>query len=138
MKITLKTGITMLLGGIIFGLGLSISNMINPDVVISFLELQDFGLLLVLCSAVVISAIGYYLIPKLFRTPLIAKHFQKHTKVLSKQTVIGAVIFGIGWGISGLCPGAVIAALGTLHWKILLGFAAMLLGVYVEGRFFES
>jgi uncharacterized membrane protein YedE/YeeE len=73
-------------------------------------------------------------LPKLLRKPLLASTFGKHHSTMSRQTIGGAALFGIGWGIGGVCPGPAIAGLGTGNWPLLVALGSMLLGAYVQGR----
>lgn len=132
-----KQNISIFIGGIIFGLGLAISGMTKPEIVLSFLQLKDFGLLILMFTGIIITTTFYHLIPKIIQKPLFAKKFSKYKSVFSKKTIIGAIIFGIGWGISGICPGAAFAGIGTGNWILLFGIITMFLGAYVEGAFFE-
>jgi uncharacterized protein len=64
--------------------------------------------------------------------------FQRHPSALDARTLGSAAIFGAGWGLSGVCPGPAIAGLGAANWPIAIALAGMLLGAYVQGRFFGS
>jgi uncharacterized protein len=123
----------VLLAGVLFGLGLSVSQMIRPEVVLSFLLQKDFGLLLVLGGAVVVTLLGYQLLPRVMSKPVLEAKFGEHAAHLDKPTLIGAAIFGIGWGISGVCPGPALAAVGTGDWTLLIAIGAMFAGAYVHG-----
>lgn len=125
--------LAVLAGGIVFGFGLTWSTMIQPEVVLSFLRFQDFGLLLVLGGAVVVTAIAYQLAPRLMRKPLFEASFGKHPSSLDASTLGGAAIFGIGWGLSGVCPGPAIAGLGAGNWPLLIALAGMFAGAWVHG-----
>lgn len=130
---TLAGKISILLGGALFGFGLALSGMIKPEVVLSFLTFDDFGLLLVLGSAVVITFVVYSLVPKLLKKPLFGATFDTHVTLDSRNTVMGAVLFGIGWGLSGVCPGPAIAGLGAGNWPLLVSVGALLAGAWVQG-----
>jgi hypothetical protein len=125
----------VLLSGVIFGFGLSLATMIQPKVVLSFLRLRDFGLLLVLGGAAFVTLLAYQLAPKLMKKPVLEAKFGKHSSVMNQSTLVGAAIFGVGWGIAGVCPGPAIAGLGTGNWPLLISVAAMAAGAYVQGRF---
>lgn len=122
-------------GGLLFGFGLAIGGMSNPEIVLSFLQLRDYGLLLLLGSSACVTAVTINLIPKILNKPPLGSAFTKRRRVLSKRTIIGAAIFGIGWGLSGQCPGSALSSLGVGNIPILLGIASMLVGSYVMGRF---
>ncbi|HLC84580.1 MAG TPA: DUF6691 family protein [Candidatus Nanoarchaeia archaeon] len=129
----MRQGVSILLGGVIFGFGLALSGMTKPELVLSFLQLRDLGLLFVMGGAVVVAMIAFQLGPRLMKKPLFANQFGQNKKVLDKNTIIGAAIFGLGWGISGLCPGSAIASLGTGNFPVLIGVVAMFLGAYLQG-----
>jgi uncharacterized membrane protein YedE/YeeE len=101
--------------GVVFGLGLSLAQMTNPDKVLNFLDISgawDPSLLLVLGGAVVLSALGFRLVFRrgaplwdgLFHLPL--------TRAIDTPLIVGSALFGIGWGLSGYCPGPAIASIG--------------------------
>ncbi len=94
----------ILLGGGLFGYGLAWSGMTRPEVVLSFLQLRDLGLLLVMAAALAVTAIGFHLAPRLRSTTLLGLPFSHEVKRMLPGTVSGALIFGVGWGLSGLCP----------------------------------
>jgi len=130
--------LTVLVCGILFGLGLSVSTMIQPEVVLSFLRFEDFGLLLVLASATGLTLIVYQLVPRAIKKSFLAEQFGQKPMETMKRTLIGAVLFGIGWGICGVCPGPAIAGLGAGNWPLLIALIAMLAGAYVQGRWFSG
>ena len=127
------------LSGVFFGFGLSYATMVKPEVVLSFLQLRDFGLLLVLGGPTSVTMITYQLAPRLLAKPLLStiqNTFDRHAGTLDRQTVIGAAMFGVGWGICGVCPGPAIAGLGVGNWPALYALAGILAGAYLHGRFF--
>jgi len=119
--------------GALFGFGLAFSTMIQPSVVLSFLRFQDMGLMLVLGGAVVVTFFAYRFVPKLLRTPLLGGTFGAHESVMDRSTFIGAAIFGIGWGITGVCPGPAIAGLGAGSWELLYAIGGIALGALLHG-----
>lgn len=127
--------LAVLISGILFGFGLSWSTMVKPEVVLSFLRLIDFGLLLVMAGAVCVTLLTYQLAPRLMRKPLLEPVFDKQTTRMNRRTLIGATIFGIGWGMAGVCPGPAIAGLGIGNWPMLISLAGIFAGAYVQGRF---
>jgi len=128
--------IVLFLGGLLFGFGLAFSGMSKPEIVISFLELKDLGLLLVLGSGAVLAFIAIQLFPRVMSKPVFGTEFKPRVRNLTSRTIIGAFIFGIGWGMTGMCPGSTLASLGTGNIPILIGLASIFLGAYVMGRFF--
>lgn len=121
-----------LLAGLVFGLGLVISQMVNPAKVIAFLDLfgnWDPSLAFVMGAALIVTAIGYRLVWRRPR-PVLAERFQvPGNRKLDARLAIGALLFGLGWGLVGLCPGPAIAAI-TIGGVEALGFlAAMAAGM---------
>lgn len=127
-------GIVALLSGVGFGFGLAYSTMVRPEVVLSFLRGHDFGLLLVLGGALAVTTPTYQVLPKLLRRPLLGGTFGSYQARMNRRTIGGAALFGLGWGIAGVCPGPAIAGLGTGNWRLAIATAAMFLGAYVQGR----
>ncbi|MEZ6037474.1 MAG: DUF6691 family protein [Planctomycetota bacterium] len=125
----------VLLAGALFGAGLTVSGMITPEVVLSFLTLQDLGLLLVLGGAVTVTFLAYRFVPKVLPRPVCGTDFKRHTATLGKQTVVGAALFGIGWGLCGVCPAPAFAGLGVGTWVLVVSLLGMLLGAWTHGRF---
>lgn len=128
-----STLIVALVTGIVFGFGLSYSTMVRPEVVLSFLRFEDFGLLFVLGGAAVVTALAYRVLPRLMTRPVFGTAFGKHAAAMSRRTLGGAALFGIGWGLSGVCPGPAIAGLGVGNWPLLFAIAGMFAGAYVQG-----
>ncbi len=124
--------IAALIAGIVFSLGLIISLMVNPEKVIAFLDISgdwDPSLGLVMGSALVVTAIGYQLAWRREK-PFYAAGFQVPvSRKIDRRLAIGAVLFGIGWGLAGLCPGPSLAALAIGGLPALGFFVAMLLGM---------
>lgn len=134
----MKRLISILLGGGLFGYGLAWSGMARPEVVLSFLQLRDLGLLLVMAAALAVTTIGFRLAPRLRQTTLLGLPFSYEVKPMLAGTVPGAVIFGVGWGLCGLCPGAAVASIGIGNGPVLIGLAGMFLGAYLQGLLAEG
>jgi len=126
------------LGGILFGFGLAYSGMTKPEIVLSFLRLDDLGLIFVMGGAAVITFLAINVTPKLMKAPPMGGVFKPRVSILTKNTLIGAAVFGVGWGISGMCPGSAVASLGTGNWPIAIGIVSMFLGSYLRGRFIKG
>ena len=122
-------------GGILFGFGLAYSGMTRPEIVLSFLRLDDLGLIFVMGGAAVITFFAINVVPKFMKAPALGGTFRPRVSVLTRNTLIGAALFGTGWGISGMCPGSAVASIGTGNWPIIVGLAFMFLGAYLRGRF---
>lgn len=125
------------LAGLLFGLGLAISGMTDPARVLGFLDIAgawDPTLIFVLGAAVGTTFVGYRLV---FArgTPLFSAKFQLPTKQeLDAKLLGGAALFGVGWGLSGYCPGPAIASMGGLTLPLLALLAAMVLGWFIAQR----
>jgi len=128
--------LAVLIAGMLFGAGLALSTMVQPEAVLQFLNFNDFGLLLVLGCATGLTMLVYQSAPKAMRRPLLALNFSARPKQALQKTVLGAMLFGIGWGISGVCPAPAVAGLGAGNWPLLWTVLAMFAGAYVQGRWF--
>ena len=121
------------ISGIIFGIGLSVSNMINPEKVLGFLDLfgqWDPSLIFVMLGAIIISAPIFFLFRNK-KKPLFADNFAMPTlKSVDKNLIIGSATFGIGWGMVGFCPGPAISSLALLNTYSLF-FVLSLLGGFL-------
>ena len=128
-------GLSSLLAGAVFGVGLAVSQMIDPNKVLGFLDVTgrwDASLLFVLGGAVILSA-------ALFRTVLRRKapvlddqfHLPRVT-VIDARLVTGAALFGMGWGIAGYCPGPALASLGFANPEALWLLPALLAGASLQ------
>ena len=128
--------LVVFIGGILFGFGLALGGMSKPEIVLSFLTLDDLGLLILLGGSAFLTGITINIFPKVLGKPVLGEEFKKRKRTLSQRTIIGAIIFGIGWGISGQCPGSAMSSIGSGNLPILLGIVSMFLGAYIMGRFF--
>jgi len=120
-----------LVAGLIFGLGLGLSQMIDRDRVLGFLDVAgnwDPTLLFVLGGAVGVTVITFRFVLRLPH-PLLSKTFYLPTKKsIDMSLILGSIIFGAGWGIAGYCPGPGIAALVLGLWNPILFMAAFVAG----------
>lgn len=126
-------GLATLAAGTLFGFGLALSTMIQPEMVLSFLRFKDFGLLLVMGGAIAVVLLTYQLAPRLLGRPLFDRTFQTHPSAWNRSTLLGSALFGIGWGLCGVCPGPAIAGLGTGNWDLLWVLAGIALGALAQG-----
>jgi uncharacterized protein len=125
-----------LVSGLLFGAGLALSGMVNPAKVLNFLDLAgsfDPTLLFVLGGAVVTTFIGYKLVlPR--GEPLFGERFRLPASTdIDGRLVAGAAIFGLGWGLSGFCPGPAIGAVVSLRLEPFIFIAAMAVGMIGVG-----
>jgi uncharacterized membrane protein YedE/YeeE len=123
-----------LLSGVLFGLGLSVATMTQPEIVLGFLHFQDWGLMLVMGGAAGMAMLAYKGFPRWMKKPLLTQHFLTQPAYWNRQTLIGSALFGIGWGMSGVCPGPALAALGTGNTEVLWALVGVVLGGLVHGR----
>ena len=126
-----------LASGFIFGLGLIVSAMVSPSKVLAFLDVAspawDPSLALVLLSAVTVSALGFAF-GRNRKAPLFGPTFHgPSTRSLDKRLLSGAVLFGIGWGLVGYCPGPALVALTLGAPAALVFVIAMLVGMSLYG-----
>lgn len=119
--------------GALFGFGLALSTMIQPEIVLQFLRFENYGLMLVMGGAVLVTVFAYKGLPRVFRSPLLGGQFQQHASQWNRDTAVGAAIFGLGWGLCGVCPGPAIAALGTGNWDLVYALAGISLGALLQG-----
>lgn len=135
----MKRNLASWLAGLVFGFGLALSGMTHPEKVLGFLDVAgawDASLLFVLGGAVGVTVVSFRFILKLDK-PLLADRF-----VITKEThidrplVIGAMLFGIGWGITGYCPGPAVALLASPNWELWAFLPAAILGAVAE-KYFE-
>lgn len=133
----MKQAIAALIAGIIFGLGLAVSQMINPAKVLSFLDVTgrwDPSLAFVMAGALVVTYLGFRL-SRRRAAPLWAPRFELPTRRdLDRRLIGGAVIFGIGWGLVGFCPGPLFASLAFGMKDSLIFAAAMTLGAWLQHK----
>ena len=120
------------LSGLVFSIGLVISGMINPKKVIGFLDIfgqWDYSLAFVMGGAVVFNLVSFKLLKKK-SSPLFTKEFNLPTAVkIDRSLIIGSALFGVGWGIAGICPGPGIVNIVTLEPKVLVFIISMIVGM---------
>jgi uncharacterized protein len=123
---------TSLLAGLVFGLGLIVSGMANPAKVLGFLDLGgtwDPSLAFVMAGATAVAAIAFA-VARRRNSALLGDAMQlPATRDIDRRLVIGSLLFGIGWGVAGFCPGPGLVALGMGEFKALVFVAAMLSGM---------
>ncbi len=126
-----------LVSGLVFGLGLAVSGMMNPAKVTGFLDVAgdwDPTLAFVMGGALLVAVPAYRFIPKRGR-PLLEEEFSlPEKKTVDAPLLGGSALFGVGWGLVGFCPGPAIAALGTGLVPVFAFVAAMLAGMALHRR----
>ncbi|WP_458734716.1 DUF6691 family protein [Zobellella taiwanensis] len=127
-----------LLSGALFGLGLVVSGMIDPAKVLGFLNLfgaWDPSLVLVMGGALAVFAPGYFLWRKGHSRCVLGSELPRvPAATIDARLVGGALIFGIGWGLAGICPGPAIGLAGSLQWQAGVFIVAMVAGLWLAGR----
>ena len=89
--------------------------------------------MLVMGGAVMVTLLFYQLAPRLLKHPLLAKQFDTRIITVDKKLLMGSAIFGVGWGICGVCPGPAIAGLGIGNFDLLWALLGMFAGAYLQG-----
>lgn len=118
--------------GLIFGLGISLSGMANPAKVLNFFDIfgaWDPSLAFVMGGALVTTSVGYKLVFGR-KSPIFETDFNvPATQRIDAKLIAGSTVFGIGWGIAGLCPGGALPALGTGRWEVFTFVVALMVGI---------
>lgn len=139
----IKMNIFAVLIGLLFGVGIIISGMVNPAKVLNFFDLFglfDPSLAFVMGGGLIVTLAGYYVIFKYVKAPLIkdkaagSQFILPKDQAITKRLILGSLIFGAGWGIAGFCPGASIPAIGTMLPQVLMFVLPMLAGILITRR----
>jgi len=138
--------IVAFVAGLVFAAGLTLSGMTQPDKVMAFLDIKemfvgtfpgrwDASLLFVVLGALAIALLGYSLTPRASLKPWFARAFVLSTRRgIDTRLIAGAVVFGIGWGLSGYSPATALASLLTGQIDTVMFVLAMLPGMWVAGK----
>lgn len=124
--------LTSFAAGLLFGLGLLLSGMANPAKVIGFLDVAgawDPSLALVMVGAIATALVPFTWAKRRERSLLDAPMQLPSKRELDGRLIGGSLVFGIGWGVAGICPGPAIAVLLSGHWQVVLFVLAMLCGM---------
>ncbi len=131
-----------LLCGIIFGVGLVISGMTNPEKVIGFLSIThnwDASLIFVMGGAILVFSPAFYFLKEKEKSLLgIDISLPKNSFQIDKKLVLGTGLFGIGWGLVGICPGPAISSLVFFQPVSIIFLVSMLFGIYINKFFFNN
>ncbi len=136
----MKNIITLLVG-LIFGLGLIISGMTNPAKVIGFLDIAgvwDPSLMFVMLGGIAVAFVGFKFIQDKSLTVFDDPIHLPGTKHISKELVIGSLLFGAGWGLAGFCPGPALVALGAGYKEAFIFVIAMIVGMTIHDYLFKA
>lgn len=130
------------LAGLGFGIGLTVSGMVDPSIVLAFLDVTggwDPSLAFVMGGALSVFSPGYWLLKRHLSRPLFSKSFFIPTvTAVDRPLVLGAILFGMGWGISGVCPGPAVANISGMEIKLYGFIVAMILGMMAASRLKSS
>lgn len=121
-----------LLSGLVFGLGLIVSGMANPAKVLGFLDVAgvwDPSLAFVMAGAIAVASVAFALARRRSHSLLGAPMQLPSARHIDRRLVIGSLLFGVGWGVAGFCPGPALVGLGMGAGKALVFVAAMLAGM---------
>lgn len=130
----MKNGLAALLVGFIFALGLGISGMTQPQKVVGFLDVfgvWDPSLIFVMAGAIAVHIVTYKLIRKR-SSPLLSAQWHVPTKKeITPALIVGSLLFGVGWGLAGFCPGPAVTSLASFELKPFVFVLSMLVGMYI-------
>lgn len=134
----MKNNISALIVGFIFAIGLGISGMTQPQKVIGFLDLfgsanssWDPSLIFVMIGAIAVHFVTYKIVRKR-KTPFFSSSWHVPTKnEITPALVVGSILFGMGWGLAGYCPGPAITSLASFEIKPVIFVISMILGMYI-------
>ena len=125
--------------GLIFSIGLGVSGMTNPDKVKGFLDIfgkWEADLAFVMGSALFISIISYQIVNRM-KKPIFEKSFAiPNNKNIDYKLIIGSALFGLGWGISGFCPGPAMASIVTFKSEVIIFVASMFTGFFIYNKIY--
>ena len=128
----MKNRIVEFLVGLLFGLGLILAGMTDPGKVQAFLDLAgpwDPSLAFVMGGAIVVGFFAFALARRRTRAFLGGAMQLPSAREIDRRLVVGSLVFGVGWGLAGFCPGPALVALGAGHWQALVFVVAMLAGM---------
>lgn len=133
--------IVSLIAGFLFGLGMMVSGMVDPAKVIGFLNIfghWDPSLAFVMGGALMVFAPGYFLLVKKQPKPVLADTFcLSENQKLDKKLIGGSALFGIGWGLAGICPGPAVTALGSGAATVSMFVLSMIAGMFLVNQLTE-
>lgn len=125
-------GFFALLAGVVFGIGLIISGMANPAKVLAFLDLAgnwDPSLAFVMAGAILVGVVAFAVARRRSASLLGLPMRMPTATVVDRRLVGGSLLFGIGWGLAGFCPGPALVTLGMRDYKAVVFVVAMLVGM---------
>jgi uncharacterized membrane protein YedE/YeeE len=135
----MKRNMASWVAGLVFGFGLALSGMTHPEKVLGFLDVAgewNASLLFVLGGAVGVTLLSFRFILRMKKPLLVERFFITKETHIDRPLIVGAILFGIGWGISGYCPGPAVALIASPNWELLAFLPAAIAGAVAE-KFFE-
>jgi uncharacterized protein len=136
----LMRALSSIFAGLLFGAGMVISGMVFPAKVTAFLDVTgawDASLMFVLGGALLVFMPSYLLVIKRMQRPILGEVFSYPTYThVDRRLIIGAAIFGIGWGIAGFCPGPIVSSLSFGQPGVWVFFISMMVGLGTTNRAF--
>ena len=133
--------IMTLLSGIVFGLGLIISGMTNPAKVIGFLDIAgawDPSLMFVMIGGIAVAFVGFKFVKDKNQTMFDEPIHLPGTTHISKELVIGSLLFGAGWALAGFCPGPALVTMGAGYKEAFIFVMAMIVGMTIHDHIFKA
>jgi len=124
--------LTAFLSGLLFGIGLLVSGMADPAKVLGFLDVAgawDPSLVLVIAGAVMVGLVAFRLVRRRATSCLGLPLALPAARRVDRRLIVGSLVFGVGWGLAGLCPGPALVGLGAGRWQAAVFVAAMLAGM---------
>ncbi len=128
----IKKSFVYLLAGILFGIGLALSGMTDPAIVTGFLDVfgdWNISLIFVMVGAIAVTSTAYHFLFKIEKPVFDSQFYIPEKTEIDKHLIIGAMLFGIGWGIYGFCPGPALASLVSLNTQTFVFVICMVLGM---------
>ena len=123
-----------LLSGVIFGLGLIVSEMINPAKVIAFLDLAGAwnpSLGLVMAGAIAVALPAFYVAKRKKNSVCGMEMHLPNNKISDTRLIVGSLTFGVGWGVAGFCPAPALVSAAAGQWQAIVFSLAMIVGFYI-------
>jgi uncharacterized membrane protein YedE/YeeE len=123
-----------LLSGVIFGLGLIVSEMVNPAKVIAFLDLAGAWnppLGLVMAGAIAVALPAFYVAKRKKNSVCGMEMHLPNNKTIDTRLIVGSLTFGVGWGVAGFCPAPALVSAAAGQWQAIVFSLAMIVGFYI-------
>ncbi|CDT73723.1 hypothetical protein VCR14J2_300045 [Vibrio coralliirubri] len=137
MKNSSFTIVIGLLAGLLFGAGMIISGMVDPNKVLGFLDITgdwDISLAFVMGGALLVFAPFYHLVIKKRAKAINGEPLDSFSTLIDRKLILGSTAFGLGWGIAGFCPGPAVTSLSGGNPTVWLFVLSMLVGMWLAGR----